>query len=248
MNIDAAGLEQLRGLTAQNPLSVSVYYRDLGTGAVIEYNSGRKYQCGSVIKAPYCKWLIASGADLREKLTLQQTNILEGGGATAEQPVGTQFTVEQLIEAAITYSDNTAYAMLAARYGFDGFLGYAQSLGVGANQSGGNLFGSMSAVGAGIYFADLYNWSLQNPELSQNFMGWLKNTSYRRLISEAVDHPVAHKFGYNGGTNGFHDAAIVYSDRPYILTIFTYLNPDSSGTVEYIQNIASCLDGINAKH
>ncbi len=244
-HIDETKLQTLRELTAQAPLTVSVYYKDLVTGTVIEYNSGKKYAAGSVIKAPYCKWLLASGADLEERLTFTSADILEGSGSLKDSPEGTAFTVRELADKALRESDNTAYHMLVKRFGFDGFLGYAQSLGVGANQSSSNLFGNMSAVGAGIYFQDIYYWSQGEPERGQFLKDALCNTTYRKLISSAVDAPVAHKYGYNNGTGGFHDAAIVYRDRPYVLTIFTYLDPDVPETVPYIQSLAACLDSIH---
>lgn len=242
---DGSKLQELRDLLAKNPLSISVYYRDLTTGAALEYNSGKKYQAGSVVKAPYCKWLIASGADLDEELTLESRHILEGSGNLKSQPAGTAFPVRQLIRYAIVDSDNTAYNMLAQRFGFDGFKSYAKSLGITANQSTSNLFGTMSASDAAYYFTDLYSWSQSNPEESAELIDALCNTSYRQLISAVTDAPVAHKYGYNNGTNGFHDAAIVYSDHPYVLSIFTSLDPDASGTVNYIRSVAGCANEIN---
>lgn len=245
-SFDEEKLQELRSLLTQKPLLVSIYYRDLETGAVIEYNSGKKYQAGSVTKAPYCKWLMASGADLQEQITLEQKDILEGAGSVKNQPAGTVFTVEQLIGYTITESDNTAYNMLAKRFGFDGFKAYAKSLNISANQSSSNLFGSMSASDAAYYFTDIYQWSQSGSETGQKLVDLLCNTTYRQLISSAVSSAVAHKYGYNNGTNGFHDAAIVYSEHPYVLTIFTSLDPDVSGTVSYIQSIASCVDTINS--
>lgn len=244
--IDEAALQALRDLTAQEPLKVSVYYKDLTTGTVVEYNSGKKYSVGSVVKAPYCKWVLASGADLDETLVFTSADILEGSGSLKDSPEGTAFTVRELIDKAIRESDNTAYHMLVKRYGFDGYLSYARSLGVGADQSTGNLFGTMSAVGAGIYFQDLYSWAGSDPERGGFLIEALSNTTYRKLISTSTDAPVAHKYGYNNGTGGFHDAAIVYTEHPYVLTIFTYLDPDVPETVPYIQSIASAMNRLNA--
>jgi len=247
LSIDEAGLQTLRDLTAQYPLQVSVYYRDLASGTVIEYNSSKKYSAGSVVKAPYCKWLLASGADLSEELTFSRADIVEGAGSVQNSPEGTVFTVQELIAKAIQESDNTAYHMLTLRFGFDGYLAYAKSLGVAANQNGQNLFGSMSAVGAGIFFSDIYVWSQSDTERGGILIEDMCSTSYKQLISSVTDVPVAHKYGYNNGTSGFHDAAIVYAEHPYVLTIFTNLDPDAEGTVPYIQSLAACINGISEK-
>lgn len=243
--IDEGLLQTLKDLTAQKPLNISIYYYDLSSGATIEYNSGKKYSAGSVVKAPYCRWLISSGTDLQEPLTFTAKDILEGAGSIKDSPEGTVFTIQQLIEKAIVESDNTAYNMLTKRFGFEGYTGYVKSMGVSASQSSSNLFGSMSAAGAAVLFTDIYQWSQNNPEQGKLLIDYMCNTNYRKMISSVTDVPVAHKYGFNNGTGGFHDAAIVYSDRPYVLTIFTNLDPDKSDTVPYIQNVASCLNSIN---
>lgn len=241
-------LDELRKLLSKNAFSVSIYYRDIASGAELSFNAGKKYQAGSVIKAPYCKWLISSGADLTKPLAITEKSVIEGGGKTKESPIGTEFTVSELIDAALIYSDNTAYNMLTQEFGFDGFLGYAKNLGVYANQSAGNIFGNMSASGAGQFFADIYRYSLDSPEASEQLLYDMKNTNYLKQIPDALSGiEVAHKYGYNGGNYGFHDAAIVYADSPYILTIFTTLNPDKGGTVEYIQSVARLVNEIHNK-
>ena len=53
-----------------------------------------------------------------------------GAGKVDKSPIGTEFTVAELMEYAIRYSDNTAYYMLNERFGFDGFMQYAESIGV----------------------------------------------------------------------------------------------------------------------
>lgn len=244
-NFDQGKLDELNELLHKKPLSISVYYKNLSSGATITYNSERKYQTGSVIKAPYCKWLISSGADLEKELILEDASIVKGSGNIQKSPLGTAFTVKALIDECIINSDNTAYNMLAREFGFDGYLSYVKGLGVYANQSKSNIFGNMSAAGAGVLFADIYSFSQSSPDASAFFMEDLKNPSYQNLISAAVDVPVAHKYGYNNGNNGFHDAGIVYADTPYVLTIFSTLNPDTNGSVEYIQSIAKMINSIH---
>lgn len=249
---DAAGsgiggkISELENMLNKYPFSVSLYYYDLSTGNEIEFNSLKKYLTGSVIKAPYCKWLISSGADLTEVLTLSEGNILEGAGTLKDKPIGTQSTVQELIEMAIVGSDNTAYKSLLDRFGADGYNEYAKGLGVAAGISASNPFGLMSAAGAGILFSDIYTYGNSGNEGADILLGYLKNTSYNELISKAVDVPVAHKYGYNNGNSGFHDAAIVYSDKPYILTIFSTMNPDKDGTTDYIRNLAAEIDKIHS--
>lgn len=240
----ASTVETLEGILNQHVWSVSVYYRDLSTGDEIEFNSLKKYSAGSVVKAPYCRWLISSGADLTEVLTLSEKDILEGSGNLQNEPIGSEHTLLELIEMAIVDSDNTAYKALTNRFGYDGYNSYAKNLGVSASLSQSNQFGLMSAAGAGILFQDIYSYALADDN-GKILTDMMKRTAYSELISRAVDGEVAHKYGYNNGNAGFHDAAIVYGERPYILTIFSTLNPDKDKADEYIRSIASEIDKIH---
>lgn len=243
---DEAAIKELEAVLAKNPWSVSVYYENLSTGAVVEFNSRRKFPAGSVVKAPYCKWLMTTDPDLTELIAMQQSSIADGGGKIKNEPIGTEFTVQQLIEYSLIESDNTAYQMLTQRYGFDGYLAYVKDMGVGSNISKGNLFGSLSPVGTSVLFKDIYNFSLTDPARSELIMTCMGSTAYSGPIGGALGIPVAHKYGWNGGNNGFHDAAIVYREVPYVLAVFSNLNYEKSGTVDYIKDIVRKVDSLNS--
>lgn len=239
-------IAELEGLLAKNPWSIAVYYENISTGAKIEFNSKRKFPAGSVVKAPYCKWLLTTNPDLNETIIMQESSIADGGGKIKKEPIGTAFTVQQLIEYAIIDSDNTAYQMLTQRFGFDGYLSYVKDMGVGSSISKGNLFGSLSPAGTAILFKDIYNFSVADPEKSEILMTSMKNTAYMGTIAAALDAEVAHKYGWNGGNNGFHDAAIVYRDTPYVLTVFTNMNYEKSGVEDYIKSVIKCIDKLHS--
>ena len=44
---------------------------------------------------------------------------------------------------------------------------------------------------------------------------------------------------------GYHDAAIVYNEHPYILTIFTTLTPETDSTLATFHKIAGLVDAIH---
>ena len=83
------------------------------------------------------------------------------GGSTQIDsfPIGTAFTVDELLKYAILYRDNTAYYMLNQRYAFDGFVDYAASLGIETDlRLPKPRFGYLSARDAGLYFEDIYRF------------------------------------------------------------------------------------------
>lgn len=245
--LNEEALNTLKNLLAKNPFSISIYYQNLSNGTTIEFNSLKKYQAGSVVKAPYCKWLLTQNPNLEETILFTKESVVEGAGDIQKSEQGTPYTVGQLIEAMIVKSDNTAYNMLIQRFGLDGYLAYAKSLGVAANQSKQNIFGSLSAAGTAMLFKDIYSFEQSAPEQSALLLDYMKNTDYHGMIPVALQGvTVAHKYGYNGGNNGFHDAGIVYSDPPYVLTVFTTLAYEQEGTENYIRTVIKAIDKLHS--
>ncbi len=201
---------------------VSVYYEDIATGFSFSYDGKRIYKAGSVTKAPYAKYLIASGVDLDEKLVLREKDKKDGSGVLKNKPAGSEYSVKELIEYAIVHSDNTAYQMLYQRFGFDSFNRHCQDLGVSTRLSYGNIWGDLTAHDAGVFFHDIYSFE-KNDERSAFFMDSLRNTTYAYLLQSGVGTtPIAHKYGYMSAMyKVLHDAGIVYTDRPYIAVIMT---------------------------
>ena len=63
-------LQQLTELCRRSNGAVSFYYIDLESGYELEYRADRAYQAASVIKAPYVKYLLSTGVERSEKLTM----------------------------------------------------------------------------------------------------------------------------------------------------------------------------------
>lgn len=118
LKIDKASLDALEKLYTGLNSKASLYYRDIESGLTIEYLADYDWQSASCIKAPYVKYLLSSGVDRNEKLKM--TAKMGGSTHIDSFPIGTAFTVDELLKYAILYSDNTAYYMLNQRYAFDG--------------------------------------------------------------------------------------------------------------------------------
>lgn len=248
--VDKTLTAQLEELLLRLQSKASIYYKDLETGLTIEYLADKQYQAASVIKAPYMHYLLEfEEIDPAEKLTLK---IKQGGSKHIDDfAVGTQFTVEELIQYTILYSDNSAYYLLAERYGFKGFNQYAAGLGIQTIQElplqfPKPRFGYLTARDAGIYFEDIYHFIESDTPNAQKLYTYLTSTTYQKQITAALgdQYPIAHKYGEQGD-QGYHDAAIVYAPQPYILTIFTTLTPETSATLDYFHEIAHLINNIH---
>ena len=262
-------LTQLQELCAAHNGKISFYYIDLESGYEIEYRADRAYQAASVIKAPYVKYLLASGVDGSKQLTM--TNKQGGSGIIDQQPVGTTFTVDQLMEYAIRYSDNTAYYMLNKEFGFEGFNKYAKELGVTANANSNCVlsfprprFGYLSARDIGLYMEDIAKYIATGSEDAKRLKTWMTSSSEERQLVDAFssknvlygssasnsavkfDYTVAHKYGDTKNIeNAFHDGAIVYADKPFVLAVATSLEPFSEESIEVFHEIAFQINKIH---
>ena len=186
----AETLERIASICKRYKGTVSLYYKDLENGYTLTYDADSTYQAASVIKAPYVKYLLESGVDQREQLTLK---VKKGGSTHIDaQPIGTKFTVGELMEYAIRYSDNSAYNLLNERFGFKEFTAHADQLGIQANRNNDLTllnpkpqFGYLCAQDIGLYFEDIAKFvETGTPEAKQLF-SWLVTTTETRQFTEA---------------------------------------------------------------
>ncbi len=269
-------LAQIQELCQKYNGKVSFYYIDLESGYELEYRADRAYQAASVIKAPYVKYLLASGVDTSQTLTMAASDKQGGSGIIDKQPAGTSFTVKQLMEYAIRYSDNTAYYMLNKKFGFTGFNSYAESLGITANANSHCVlsfprprFGYLSARDIGLYMEDIAKYIEKGSEEAKLLKTWMTSTSEETQLTDAFsdknvlygangresegnseglkfNYTVAHKYGDTKNIEyAFHDGAIVYADKPFVLAIATSMEPFSKESIEVFHEIAFQINKIH---
>lgn len=251
--IDPELLARLTGVCRSHKDVLSVYYKDLKTGYSVEYRADEIYQTASVIKAPYVKYLMASGVDQTKKLKMTKK---QGGSKYIDnQPIGTEFTVGELMEYAIRYSDNTAYYMLNQEFGFKGFNEYAESIGVSSNATRACVlqfpkprFGYLSARDAGLYFEDIARFIEEGSADAKRLKTWLTSTTAEGQFTAALGdtYAVAHKYGEQG-SQAYHDAAIVYAAHPYVLTITSTLEPYTAASNDVFKDVALYIDAIQTQ-
>jgi len=224
---------------------VSVYFMDVQQEYWFGIGEEMRYHTASTIKAVYCQYLVSSGIDMNMEIYLQSVSRTSASGKLTQEAVGSTFTVGELIEYSIRYSDNQAYRLLYETFGVKGYNLYASVLG-----SGGLLLDEevewtvVTAEKLSYAMLDIYRYSETNDILTEH----LQNTDYNEQISAGTEYRCAHKYGSNGGANGYHDTAIVYApERPYILTILTEI--DINGTDDknvVFRRISELCDKLNS--
>ena len=275
VNIPATGemakdaIAQINELCRSYGSQLSFMYIDLESGYSVEYRADRSYQAASVVKAPYVKWLLSEGVDGTEKLTMASSDKQGGSGIVDKEPAGTQFTVDQLMEYAVRYSDNTAYYMLNKKFGFKGFNEYAARIGITANANSNCVltfprprFGYLSARDIALYMQDIAKFIETDTADAKRLKTWMMSTSEERQLTDAFssknvlygnaadapvdfNHDVAHKYGDTKNIeNAFHDGAIVYADHTFVLAVASSLEPFSQKSIEIFHELAFQINKI----
>lgn len=155
-----------------------------------------------------------------EEQNIIPTNFLE---------MNKNYTVNQLIDQMIIYSDNIAYQDLLSN--IDNSLVYKvyQDLGVDISKAKEDSAGNILKVkDYASFFRILYNSSYLNRTMSEKALKLLSQTNYRNSLVAGIPENinVSHKFGerryIETGEHQLHDCGIVYvPNTPYLICIMT---------------------------
>lgn len=106
-------LSQLLALESRFSARVGVYAVDTATGRTVEHRASTRFPYASTIKAHTAGAVLdeLSADELRQRIRWTDADLVEHSPVT-ERHVGDGLTVEQLIAAAVTESDNTAANLL----------------------------------------------------------------------------------------------------------------------------------------
>lgn len=225
---------------------VAIYFRDLKSGPTMGINEYAEFSTASLLKVPV---LVAylSLAETNQELLREEIAIKGEDGAhvinktTQHYPPKipieerTAYTIEELLQRLIVYSDNTASEMLDA---YLESLSYTdlltetyKELGLVPDTANGEFAISVKRYAS--VFRLLFNASYLSPEMSDKALRILSETTFDKGLVAGVPQgiSVAHKFGERSyifenaeaeTVNQLHDCGIVYfPDNPYLLCVMT---------------------------
>lgn len=206
---------------------VSIYIEYLNTGANIAVNPQSYIWPASLLKVPVAMAAmrkVEKGEwSLDTELLLQEED-RDGDSGNIEHlvsnaPVGSTFTVEELIKLTLEKSDNTAYRMLLREVGFDSMRDLHEAIGLEQLTS---REGKISAKEYSRVLRSLYTASYLERSSSQLILRCLDNSIFNEYISFPVDPeiPFPHKYGKNIDERVYSDSGIVYLEyRPYLISV-----------------------------
>ena len=242
----SAALDELYRVLVKRGGDAGFLYVDLESGASVEYNADEKFSSGSIIKAPYARAVLGQEKDLEKSFEMTEDMLNSQYELIDDKPVGTEFTIEELVNAAITKSDNTAYKMLYNYVGYDCFNELAETLNLPQQMTDDNYWFRLTARQTAIYFKDIYyfNEEHQNGAFLRKC---LENTESNDLFAdELTEYEVCEKYGYLPQEDFYTlgDAAVVYADSPYILVAYVR-GTGSTLNTQFFHNTARCADNIH---
>lgn len=213
--------------------NVSVYFNLPETGSWTTINDSEKYTPASLLKIPtmivYYNQTRTNPDILSTKLKFADgiSNDMENIKPTQEMEKGKSYTIDDLINRMIVYSDNNAKDLLTINIKPEEFYGIFDEIGIGRldYQQTENF---MTVKKYASFFRILYNASYLNRKMSEKALNLLTQVKFDKGIAAGLPQniQVAHKFGERSyGTTDekqLHDCGIIYFPKhPYMLCIMT---------------------------
>lgn len=228
--------------------SASVYFRNLNIGRWMGINENEKYAPASLYKVTL---MIAYLKSAEQNPSLLNKTIIFTGSRSSETPdfapmvLDKKYTIKDLLERLIIYSDNDAKDILHDNLNQDYVNDVFTDLGLnppGLQDTGD----SMSAKAYSIFFRTLYNATYLNKDMSELALNILSRAQFEYGLVKGIpsNTKIAHKFGYrtfdppeNGITRELHDCGIIYANsNPYFLCVMTkgWNNNDLESVIQTI--------------
>ncbi len=212
----------------KQPNLIGIYLEFLNTGANISINQNSRFWPASLSKVPAAmvalKKVQLGEWKLDNELVLFEEDKDSRFGNLYKMPVGTRFTIEELIKEMIINSDNTAFKMFVRNLPGEAFDEMIETLGLE------DLYNTEYDISAKEYsriFRALYNSSFLNREYSQLLLTWLSESDFNRFLQSGVSDEVifSHKIGEQEEQLTYLDSGIVYlPNRPYLITVLLKVN------------------------
>ncbi len=232
LNISPEELDDLVAETkkAHDVDLMSVYVRDLNNGPWVAVNQTENFIGGSLLKVPllisYLK-MAESDPKLLEKVIEYKEKKVDNNQyyqSLTELEVGKSYTVQQLLEYMVYYSDNNAAYLLTQNMGETNFDEVFRALGFGDPDP--NKPFPVNTITYTAFFRILFNASYLSKTSSEKALSMLSKTEFNRGIQAGIPKNIiaSHKFGIrsDGDINQLHDCGIVYyPNHPYLLCVMS---------------------------
>lgn len=203
--------------------SISVYFRQLQEGRWVGINEREIFIPASLLKVPLMiaafrqieidPSIVKNKYKLDDNVPKPYPNRIPGSKSLVR---GQSYTIEELIEYMIVYSDNNAATMIKDAVRPDILTHVFRDLGLKSVEEVQGIYG-ITARDYGTFLRILYNATYLTPQNSAKALDVLTRVEYKKALIAGLPENilVAHKFGERESEVGkqLHDCGIVYSDK-----------------------------------
>jgi beta-lactamase class A len=217
-------------------VEAGMYFRDLGSGYGFGVDEHEVFIPASLLKMPtMMAWYKLAETDpsiLEKKITYMEGSVdynqFETIKPEREIQIGQTYTVNELIEMSIVYSDNNANYLLVTNIGQDEYLRTFREIGIAFPDTPDQEVMTPKAYTS--VYRILYNSSYINKDYSQRALDLLLKSAFKDGLAAGLNGNIklASKFGERvipqpGGKSlsYFHDCGIIYTKHPYVLCVMS---------------------------
>lgn len=229
--------DKLKSYIGVDIANIGLTYYDLESGNKVQINSDKEFLAASTVKVPMNMVLFDMVKDnkisINDTIAYDEDSDYEGGtGILEASDLESPISIKTLSDYSILYSDNIETNMLIRKIGIDNLKDCIETkIGHKIDRSDNFTTASDSAE----LLKLLYENPTNNPYYN-NIIDNMKHTIFHDRIDKYLPGNItAHKIG--NYENYVNDIAIVYSDHPYVLTIFTNDVPDANDKIAQISKI-----------
>lgn len=239
--------------------AASVYVRLLETGDEFLINPQEQYFPASLRKLPLLMQYLSEAESepnlLATKRKLEASSSANLGVIIPPKlspQMNKDYSVQELLEMMIRYSDNVSFQVLYAALGEERFQKIYDAMQLAYPNDFKALIDHRTPLDYALFFRTLYNATYLSIEHSEKALQLLTETDYVRGLVRHLppEVKVAHKFGVaaledaSGKPYGeLHDCGIVYKpENPYVICVMTKsYSPQIEQVEEVIANISASV-------
>lgn len=228
--------------------SASVYVRDFQKGEWTWFNGGEEYDPGSLLKVPLLlTWLSMAEEDpgvLKRTYTCEpyDFNVPQNTAFPSKQiQVNVSYTVKQLLEYSIAFSDNRATTILTRNVPSSRYIKTYTDLGLPAPDMHAKSY-RMNVRDYSVFMKALFNSTSLGPIYSEMALELMTRADFNRGLKAGLPAEVelAHKFGESGTQDErqLHETGLIYArNHPYVVTVMTR-GPNVDSLAEAIASVS----------
>ena len=220
---------------------IGIVYKNFSTGYKYSQGENNYFTAASTIKVVYAMRIYdrISNGEVSEDADIfySENNLEEGNGQITNNKKKNSYKLDYVIQNMIQYSDNTATNMLIGDSvtASDLLVKYLNNLGVKLSQEEAQK-NSVTPAMMEVVWTKLYN----ERDKYSKLIKYLEDSEAGEVIKEGIPNKkIASKYGALDAN--YHETAIVFGDKDYMLLIYTNKLDKSK---QAIKDIAKKIDEI----